>query len=383
MVASPIGNGADFSPRAIETLRRVDVVLAEDTREARRLLAAHGMERPTESCFDANEAERARRAGELLQAGKNLALLSEAGTPAVSDPGFRVVRAAVELGARVVPIPGPSALLAALVASGLPTDSFFFGGFLPRKSGARQALLRRLGELSATLVFYESPRRVAKSLADLAAVLGPDRPACLARELTKAHEEMVRGTLGELASRYAEARPLGEVTLVVAGPDVAKAAKSPLPEGQPAGDDLRDRARALLVSGMSLRDATDALTEEFALPRRAIYQLLLALRRSSEVAALPLPVAVVMAVVMGWSWRWRWPTEASASPTSDLFLIAQPELFHLGLQALARDLQLARRLGHVAAGLVEGALDELALDSLGLGAHRLFERADLLAHLRK
>jgi 16S rRNA (cytidine1402-2'-O)-methyltransferase len=279
VVASPIGNGADFSPRAIETLRRVDVVLAEDTREARRLLAAHGMERPTESCFDANEAERARRAGELLQAGKNLALLSEAGTPAVSDPGFRVVRAAVELGARVVPIPGPSALLAALVASGLPTDSFFFGGFLPRKSGARQALLRRLGELSATLVFYESPRRVAKSLADLAAVLGPDRPACLARELTKAHEEMVRGTLGELASRYAEARPLGEVTLVVAGPDVAKAAKSPLPEGQPAGDDLRDRARALLVSGMSLRDATDALTEEFALPRRAIYQLLLALRQ--------------------------------------------------------------------------------------------------------
>jgi 16S rRNA (cytidine1402-2'-O)-methyltransferase len=272
VVASPIGNGDDLSPRAIETLRGVDMVLAEDTRQARKLLAAHGIEQPTESCFDANEAERARRARELLGAGKSLALISEAGTPAVSDPGFRVVRAAVELGARVVPIPGPSAVLAALVASGLPTDSFYFGGFLPRKSGARRALLCRLEELSATLVFYESPRRVGGSLADLAAVLGQSRPVCLARELTKAHEEMVRGTLGELARRYAEERPLGEVTLVVAG---TGGEKPPLREG----DDLARRARALLATGMSLRDASDALAGEAQRPRREIYQLLLELRK--------------------------------------------------------------------------------------------------------
>jgi 16S rRNA (cytidine1402-2'-O)-methyltransferase len=272
VVASSIGNPADLSPRAIETLRNVDVVLAEDTREARKLLSSHGIGRPTQSCFDANESERATEACQLLRTGKNIALLSEAGTPAISDPGYRVVRAAAELGARVVPIPGPSALLAALVASGLPTDSFFFAGFPPRKTGARRLLFTRLGQLPATLVFYESPLRVGTTLAELVAVLGGRRPACLARELTKTHEELVRGTLDELAQRYANTRPLGEVTLVVGGAS----------EGEPVGDDddtLIARAKSLLATGMSARDVADTLAAESRRSRRDIYQLVLAVRR--------------------------------------------------------------------------------------------------------
>jgi probable S-adenosylmethionine-dependent methyltransferase, YraL family len=226
VVASSIGNPDDFSPRAIETLRQVAVVLAEDTRSARKLLSSHGIDRRTQSCFDANEPERAQEACAFLRAGQSVALLSEAGTPTVSDPGYRVVRAAVAMGARVVPVPGPSALLAALVASGLPTANFYFAGFPPRKTGARRLLFTRLGQLGATLIFYESPHRVGPTLAELSAVLGESRPACLARELTKTHEELVRGTLGELAERYATVRPLGEITLVVGGAS----------EGAPVGE---------------------------------------------------------------------------------------------------------------------------------------------------
>ena len=222
IVASPIGNPSDISVRAIETLRQVDMVLAEDTRSARKLLSAHAIERRTQSCFDANEPERAREASRLLEEGKTVAMLSEAGTPAVSDPGYRVVRAAVDEGARVVAIPGPSALLAALVVSGLPTDSFLFSGFPPRKAGARRLLFERVGKLPSTLIFYESPHRVGVTLAELASILGGSRPACLARELTKAHEEIVRGTLDELAQRYRESRPLGEITLVVGGAAAAE-----------------------------------------------------------------------------------------------------------------------------------------------------------------
>jgi 16S rRNA (cytidine1402-2'-O)-methyltransferase len=272
VVSCSIGNADDLSPRAIETLRSADVVLAEDTRSARKLLLAHGIERRTQSCFDANEAERAQEAAALLRAGKNVALLSEAGTPAVSDPGYRVVRAAIAAGARVVPVPGPSAVLAALVASGLPTDSFFFAGFPPRKTGARRLLFSRLGQLAATLVFYESPHRVGTTLAELVAVLGPSRPACLARELTKTHEEIVRGSLGELARRYKETRPLGEVTLLMGGID----------QGEELGEDedaLAERARMLLSTGLSARDVADTLAGESKRSRRDIYQLVLALRR--------------------------------------------------------------------------------------------------------
>jgi 16S rRNA (cytidine1402-2'-O)-methyltransferase len=192
VVASPIGHAQDLSPRALETLRTADLVLAEDTRSARKLLDGHGIDRRTQSCFDANEPARATQAAALLRSGASIALLSEAGTPTVSDPGYRVVRAAIAAGARVVPVPGPSAVLAALVGSGLPTDRFFFVGFPPRKAGARQGLLAQLRSLPATLVFFESPHRIGATLVDLVAVLGKDRPACLARELTKTHEEFAR-----------------------------------------------------------------------------------------------------------------------------------------------------------------------------------------------
>ena len=272
VVASSIGNPDDLSPRAIETLRRVEVVLAEDTRSARKLLSSHGIDRRTQSCFDANESERAQEACVLLRAGQSVALLSEAGTPTVSDPGYRVVRAAIAMGARVIPVPGPSAVLAALVASGLPTDSFFFAGFPPRKTGARRLLFSRLGQLGATLVFYESPHRVGTTLTELAAVLGPSRPVCLARELTKTHEELVRGSLEELAQRYSGERPLGEVTLVVGGAGVDE-------QGGDDDDALVLRARALLATGLSARDVADALAGEGSRSRREIYQLVLAVRR--------------------------------------------------------------------------------------------------------
>ena len=273
VVASSIGNTQDLSPRALETLRTADLVLAEDTRSARRLLDGHGIDRRTQSCFDANEPARAAQAAALLRSGVSIALLSEAGTPSVSDPGDRVVRAASAAGARVVPVPGPSAVLAALVASGLPTDRFFFVGFPPRKTGARQGLLAQLRSLPATLVFFESPHRVAATLADLSAILGKDRPACVARELTKTHEEFVRGTLAELASRYASERPLGEVTLLVGG----ASAQDPQADGQ-RDEDMRVRARALLASGLSARDAADALASETSRPRRETYRLVLDLR---------------------------------------------------------------------------------------------------------
>ena len=269
VVASTLGNPADLSPRAVQTLGEVDLVFAEDTRTARRLLESHGIDRPLRSCFDANEAERARELVDLLRAGQKIALVSEAGTPAVSDPGFRLVRAAIEAGAQVVPIPGPSALLAALVASGLPTDRFLFLGFPPRKPGARRTFLQRVARLPATLVLYESPHRVPETLADLATVLGPDRAACLARELTKTHEELVRAPLGELAARYATDRPLGEVTLVVAGapePDEAAADHDP---------ELQDRAARLLAAGYGARDVATILAAETTLPRRQMYALAL------------------------------------------------------------------------------------------------------------
>ncbi|HEX7597441.1 MAG TPA: 16S rRNA (cytidine(1402)-2'-O)-methyltransferase [Polyangia bacterium] len=272
VVASSIGNPQDLSPRALETLRTADLVLAEDTRSARKLLENHGIDRRTQSCFDANEPARAEQAATLLRSGASIALLSEAGTPTVSDPGYRVVRAAITAGARVVPVPGPSAVLAALVGSGLPTDRFLFLGFPPRKAGARQELLEQVRALPATLVFFESPHRVAATLGDLAAVLGKDRPACLCRELTKTHEEFVRGTLAELLTRYETDRPLGEVTLLVGGASAQE-------QGDGYSEEkMQARARALLASGLSVRDAADALASDTGRPRRETYRLVLDLR---------------------------------------------------------------------------------------------------------
>jgi 16S rRNA (cytidine1402-2'-O)-methyltransferase len=218
--------------------------------------------------FDANEAARAAEVAGRLAAGARVALISEAGTPLVSDPGYRVVAAAIAAGARVVPVPGPSAVLAALMAAGLPTDRFLFLGFPPRKPGARRRLFESVRLLPFTLVLYESPLRAGATLADLAAVLGRDRPACLARELTKQHEELVRDTLGALAARYADDRPLGEVTLVVAGAAESAAAE------ELDDDQLRARAAELIAAGQSTGDAARALAAATGRPRREIYNLI-------------------------------------------------------------------------------------------------------------
>lgn len=273
VVASPIGNPADLSPRSVEALRDADVIFAEDTRTAQRLLATLGLDRPTRSCFDANEAARAGEAATLLAEGKRVVVLSEAGTPAVSDPGYRLIRGALAVNAKVVPIPGPSAVLAALVGSGLPPDRFLFAGFPPRRPGARRRLFDELRAVPATLIFFESPHRVPATLADLAASLGPSRAACVARELTKVHEEFVRGTLGELAHRYETERPLGEITIVV-GAEAAQAPSS-VDDAQ-----LRSRAAALLAEGKATGQAAALLADEAKRPRREMYDLILDVRRN-------------------------------------------------------------------------------------------------------
>jgi 16S rRNA (cytidine1402-2'-O)-methyltransferase len=266
VIAVPLGNPQDISARAIETLRTVDDVYSEDTRSAARLLRELGIERSSRSCFDGNEGQRADEIAQALVGGRNVALISEAGTPAVSDPGFRVVRAAIEVGARVVPVPGASAPLCALVASGLPTDRFFFAGFAPRKGGGRRDFFRMLEAIPATLILFESPVRVAETMAELAEVLG-DRQACLAREISKTHEEFVRGTLKELAGRYQDERPLGEITLVVAGFDPASVVVD--------DDELGRRAKAMLAAGKSARDVTHLLVEQTGLPRNRVYGVVL------------------------------------------------------------------------------------------------------------
>ena len=245
IVATPLGNAADLSPRAAEALRDADVIVAEDTRSARQLLQAGGIAKTPRilSCFDANEGARASEVAALLAGG-----------------------------ARVVPVPGPSALLAALVAAGLPTDSFLFLGFPPRKPGPRRRLFESVRALPFTLVLYESPLRVGATLADLAAVLGDGRRACVARELTKPHEEIVRDDLGALAARYATQRPLGEVTLVIAGADPSAAAEDV--------DDaeLMARARHLIAEGQSTRDVARALAEMTGRARRDVYKLITSAR---------------------------------------------------------------------------------------------------------
>jgi 16S rRNA (cytidine1402-2'-O)-methyltransferase len=273
VVATPLGDVRDLSPRAAAALREAELIVAEDTRSARRLLAEIGAASgptilPTIlSCFDANETARAAEVAARLADGGDVVLVSEAGTPLVSDPGYRIVAAAIAAGARVVPIPGPSAVLAALVGAGLPTDRFLFLGFPPRKSGARRRLFAGVQALPYTLVFYESPLRTAATLFDLAAVLGGARRACVARELTKLHEEFVRDSLEALAARYAEDRPLGEVTLVVAG--TSDGAAVDLDD-----DEIRERAAELIAAGQSTGGAARELATLTGRPRRDIYNLI-------------------------------------------------------------------------------------------------------------
>ena len=216
MVATPIGNLEDITLRAIKTLRGVDLIAAEDTRRTRTLLSRYRIKAPTVSFFEGNEGWRTAELLNELRGGKRIALLCDAGTPTISDPGYRLVRGAREAGIPVVPIPGPTALIAALSASGLPTDSFSFFGFLPPKGAKRRRRLEEVAQSRGTVILYESPRRLIKTLEDLLEYCG-DRQVVIARELTKVHEEFVRGSIKELIEELKGRTIRGEITIVMEG----------------------------------------------------------------------------------------------------------------------------------------------------------------------
>lgn len=268
LVATPIGNLGDVTIRALETFAAADIVACEDTRVTRILLERYGIRRRMIAYHEHNEAEAAIKLVAAVAEGKSVALASDAGTPLVSDPGYRLVQEAIKQGVRVVPIPGASALLSALTASGLPNDAFMFAGFLPVKAGQKKARIEALAEVQATLIFYESPRRLADTTQVMAEVLG-DRQAVVARELTKTFEELRRGTLPELAAHYAQAgAPKGEAVLCVA------------PPGERAEPDAADTDRMLLALAREMPSAKAAgeAARMTGLKKTDLYQRLLALK---------------------------------------------------------------------------------------------------------
>ncbi len=263
LVATPLGNLEDITLRALRILREVSLIAAEDTRTTGQLLHHFEIRCPMVSYYEHSKLTRQERVLAALAEG-DVALVSDAGTPLFSDPGYELVRAAIERGFTVVSIPGPSALTAALPASGLPPDRFLFMGFLPRKSGERRRLLQTVSEQAATLVFYESPHRLRETLADMAAILGGERVAAVCRELTKLHEEIWRGTLTGAQQEWTEREPRGEFTLVVGGapppPDWAEA-------------QLEAALRQALAAGMSAKEAVQQVTVQSGRPRREVYAL--------------------------------------------------------------------------------------------------------------
>jgi 16S rRNA (cytidine1402-2'-O)-methyltransferase len=270
IVATPIGNLRDISFRALATLAAADAVLAEDTRTSKTLLAHYGISTPLLPYHEHNAAQMRPKVLAKLREGGKLALISDAGTPLVSDPGYKLVAELVAEGLPVTGIPGPSAVLAALVLAGLPTDRFFFEGFLPPKSGGRRTRLTELAAIPGTLVFFESPRRLAEMLADAAAVLGP-RPGAVARELTKFYETVRRGTLPELAAHYEtqeEAR--GEIVVIIGPPGAVDLV--------PSDEAIDERLRVALAK-VSLKEAVAQVAAELGQPRRKVYARALELTR--------------------------------------------------------------------------------------------------------
>lgn len=264
VVSTPIGNLSDLTYRAVSTLRAVSVILAEDTRHSRPLLDRYEVRTPVEAHHEHNEASATPRVLARLQAGDDVALISDAGTPLLSDPGARLVRAAIEAGVTVIPVPGASALLAALVGSGLDIERFTFFGFIARKGGERARAITAIVTLDHTAVLFEAPARVAMTLLDLAAGGARNRHAVVARELTKQFEEFRRGTVEALAAYYEETPPRGEVVIVIAGA---------APTAPPEEDVLLRRARELHAVGVSVRDIAAALTAELGAPRNVAYRV--------------------------------------------------------------------------------------------------------------
>jgi 16S rRNA (cytidine1402-2'-O)-methyltransferase len=275
LVSTPIGNLEDITLRALRVLKEVSLIACEDTRHTRRLLDHFGINKPTVSYHEHNEQARADELVQRLLAGESIAVVSDAGTPGISDPAYRIVTAAIAHGITVVPVPGAVALVAGLTASGLPTDSFLFAGFLPHKKMARRAKLEELKGQRATLILYEAPHRIQGTLADTLEIFG-DRRAALARELTKLHEQFVRGNLSDLAAHFGAHEPRGEMVLVIAG----------------SGDDnlpvvewgtITEQVEQLMgAGGLSRNDAIKQAAKSRGLSKREAYQLLLKEKESDE-----------------------------------------------------------------------------------------------------
>ncbi len=272
VVATPIGNLGDMTLRGLETLAAADVVACEDTRVTGGLLHRFGIKKPLLPCHDHNEADQLPRLLDALRAGQDVAFVSDAGTPMISDPGYKIVEACRAAGLAVVPVPGASALLTALVGAGLPTDRFFFAGFLPVKSQARQQALQALTTYDSTLVFYESPQRLAATLADMAAVFGETRRAVVAREMTKLYETFAQGTPAVLAAHWQDAPPKGEIVIVL-GP--------PAPLEQVAAPEIEALLRAALQT-QSVRDATAAVVAQTGARKKDVYAQALRLADEKE-----------------------------------------------------------------------------------------------------
>ncbi len=264
LVGTPIGNLGDMTARAIQVLSAVDVVAAEDTRRAGKLLAHFGIDARLVSSFEGNERERTAELLALLQDGRDVAVVSDAGMPGLSDPGFRLVRACAAAGIRVSVVPGPSAVVSALVVSGLPTDRFVFEGFLPRDRGKRRARLQALASDERTIVLFESPRRATTTLEEIAAALG-DPPVALVRELTKLHEEVIRGRASEVLAQIRGRELKGEVVLVIAGAE--------RPAGPPLVQ-LAEEAEALVAGGMRKRGAAAEVARRYGVKANPIYRAL-------------------------------------------------------------------------------------------------------------
>ena len=269
LVSTPIGNLQDITLRALETLRTVDLIACEDTRHTLKLLNHFRISNKLISYHEHNEHERAEQLTDRLIQGEAIAVVSDAGTPGICDPGYRLVQRAIEVGIPVIPIPGPAAFVSAAIASGLATDSLFFGGFLPSKKGHRRKRLGEVRDLPATLVFYESPHRLAKSLLDCMDILG-DRQAAVARELTKLHESIEYGPLATLASKFAVESVKGELVLVI-----DRSSMSVEPQGDVTNESLRDRVLRHQADGLDQKAALKKAAKELGLSKSEAYRMLL------------------------------------------------------------------------------------------------------------
>ena len=277
VVSTPIGNLEDLTYRAVRVMSEVDLIACEDTRHSRKLLTHYGIKTKTVSYHEHNESDRAPELLASIKSGLDVALVSDAGTPGISDPGFRVVRMALQEGVRVVPVPGPTALISALVVSGVPSDEFFFGGFLPARSAARRKRLAELSGIQTTMVFYEAPHRVAESLKDARAILG-EREAVVARELTKLHEEILCGRLSELAAQFLQAvhQPRGEMVIVIDRKVIESAE-----DKSKSGHSVASVVAGFEAQGFEPRSALKKAAKQLGLSRDEAYRHLVA-ERSRE-----------------------------------------------------------------------------------------------------